>query len=56
MSLRLVTDGLDIVAVRISHEGAEVGGVVLRPDSGLVQHFGTRRRRNIEKCPDRGAV
>jgi len=36
MSLSLVTDRLDIVAVRVAYEGAVVSGVVLRPDPRLV--------------------
>ena len=56
MSLRPVTDRFDIVAVRIPHEGAVVGGVVLRPNSGLVQHFGTCRLRGVEERSDGSAV
>jgi hypothetical protein len=37
-SLRLATNGLDIVAVRVANKCAEVIGVVFRPERGLVEH------------------
>ena len=56
MSLGLVTDRFDVVAVRIPHESAVVSGVVLRPDSGLVQHFGASRCGGVEERSDCSAV
>jgi len=34
-----VTDRFDVVAVRITHEGAVIGLVVLRPEPRLVQYL-----------------
>ena len=55
-----VTDGLDVVAVGVADERAEVGRVVLGEHARLVQHLGTddrpRRRGRRRPPPDRGAV
>ena len=40
-----VTDGLDVVAVGVAHEAAEVALVVLRPQPGLVQRLGAELER-----------
>src|SRR5687767_1189768 len=38
--LRSVTDGFDVVAIGITHEGPEVVRVVLGPDPRFVQYLG----------------
>ena len=50
-SLGEVADGLDVVAVGIAHERAEVVGVVLRPDPWLVERPRRRRRRRRRRRP-----
>ncbi len=52
--LRQVADGLDVVPVRIPHERAVIGRVILRPQPGLVQHLGPRGAGRVEEPPDRG--
>src|SRR5215475_10837933 len=47
-----VADGLDVVAVRVTGEGAVVAGVILRPDTGLMQHLGADRGRFGEEPVD----
>src|SRR5450631_4541236 len=51
-----MTDGLHIVAVRIAHEGSEVGRVVLGPQAGLVKYRSTAGDRGIEKRSYRRAI
>ena len=51
-----MADGLDVVAVGVAHERAVVGGVVLGPDAGLVEHLGAGADRGGEERVDRGAV
>src|SRR5579884_2128867 len=46
-SLRRVAYRLDIVAIGIPDEGAVVGGVVLRPQTGFVQHLGAGGHRGV---------
>src|SRR5919202_453853 len=50
-----VADGLDVVSVRVAHECAVVVGVVFRPDSRLVQHFGASRDGGGEEFVHRSA-
>jgi hypothetical protein len=42
-----VTDGLDVVAVRVADVGAVVARVVLGPLLRLVEHLGTLRGRGV---------
>src|SRR5690348_9926936 len=51
-----MTDGLHVVAVRVTHEGAVIGRVVLRPHTRLVQHRCAVRNRGVEECADSRAV
>src|SRR4051812_45867265 len=44
-----VTDSLDVVAVRVAHERAEVVVVVLRPVAGFVQDLGVEADGSIEE-------
>src|SRR5215467_10173910 len=52
--LGLVTDRLDVVAIRIADERPVVGGVVLRPQPRLVQDLGAMRHGGVEEGPHRG--
>src|SRR5664280_3565564 len=47
---------LDVVAVGIAYEGAEVVRVVLRPHPGLVQHLCARGHRRIEEGLHGGTI
>jgi len=55
-SLVPMTDGLDVVAVRIAHEGSEVVRVVLGPQARRVKYLSTAGERGIEKRPYRRAI
>ena|ERR1035437_140620 len=50
-----MTNGLDVVAIRVSHEGAEVVRVVLGPESWFVQHLGALADRSVKELLYRGA-
>src|SRR5262249_60699243 len=52
--LGLVTDRLDVVAIRVADERPVVGGVVLRPQPRLVQDLGAMRHGGVEEGPHRG--
>ena len=51
-----MADGLDVVAVGIADEGAEVVLVVLRPDARLVEHLGAVGDGGVEERLHGGAV
>src|SRR3954470_15133992 len=51
-----MADRFHVVAVPIPHEGAVVVRVVLRPDTGFVEHVGPSRPGGIAERPDRAAV
>ena len=53
---RQVADRLDVVPVRVAHERAVVGLVVLRPEPRLVQDRGAEGARRLAERPDRCAV
>ena len=46
-----MTDGFDVVAVRVADEGAVVVLVVLGPHSWLVQHLGAGADGSVEEGP-----
>ena len=48
-----MADGLDVVAVGVADERAEVVRVVLRPYPWLVERLGARRRRRRRRTPAR---
>src|SRR5688500_17312337 len=50
-SLPGVADRLDVVAVGVADEGAEVGRVVLGPQPRLVQRLGAGRQRLVVPRP-----
>src|SRR5262245_4712074 len=52
--LGLVTDRLDVVAIRVADERPVVRGVVLRPQPRLVQDLGAMRHGGVEEGPHRG--
>jgi|ERR1039458_9295273 hypothetical protein len=56
LSLAPMTDGLDVVAVRIAYEGSEVVRVVLGPQARRVKYLSTAGERGIEKRPYRRAI
>src|SRR5215469_9049522 len=51
-----VADGFDVVAVRVAHEGTVVGGVIFRPEAGLMQHLGASILRGSKEGPHGGPV
>ena len=51
-----MVDGLDVVAVGVADEGAEVAGVVLGPYPWRVQHLGPLRDRRVAERLHRVAV
>ena len=56
LSLAPMTDRLDVVAVRIAHEGSEVARVVLGPQAWLVKYLSTVGASGIEERSDRRAI
>ena len=45
-------NGLDVVAVGVTHEGAVIAWVVLGPDAWFMEHFGINADRClVEECP-----
>src|SRR5260221_13010840 len=56
-SSRRVADGLDVVAIRVEHEGAVIVGVVMRPRSRWAVVASARgQRRAIERVDDRARI
>ena len=51
-----MTDGLDVVAVGVADEGAEVVLVVLGPQARLVQHLGAVGDGDVEERLHGGPV
>ena len=51
-----MADGLDIVAVRIADKCTEVIGMVLGPQTWLVQDLGPTRHGSLEEGPYGGAI
>ena len=51
-----MADSLDVVAVRVADKCPVVGGVVLGPHPGLVQHFRPDAFRHGQKCIHRGPI
>jgi len=51
-----VADGLDVVTIRVAHEGSEVVRVILRPQPRAVQDLRPGRHRGVEECLDGAAV
>jgi hypothetical protein len=51
-----VADGLDVVAVRIEHEGAVIVRVIMRPQAGSAMVRAAGGERGFVEFVDRGAV
>ena len=56
VSLRVVADSLDVVPVRVTHEGPVVGRVILGPELWLVQRLGPNGEGGVEEGVHAGAV
>ena len=50
-----MTNGLDVVTIRVSNEGTEVVRVVLGPELRFVQHLGALADRSVKELLYRGA-
>src|SRR3954451_13281073 len=53
---RRVANRLDVVAVRVEHEGAVIGRVIMRPNAGRPVVAPARRDRRLVELVHRGAV
>jgi hypothetical protein len=51
-----MTDGLHVVAVRVTHERAVIGRVIFRPHPRLMQDRCAVRDRGVKEGAHRGAI
>lgn len=56
MLFRRMADGLDVVSVGITDEGAVIARVILRPHPRFMQHMGARGDRRVEERPYCSAI